>query len=116
MQSPRLNDGDLWIDHNDLVLVEGTEELAQCCEIVLGTNQGEWFLNPSLGIDFSKLNGKMINQEEAKEEIRKGLRQEIRIKTIDEITVNLDTKSRESLITFTATSEDGEVVSSGTGQ
>nr|WP_216855391.1 DUF2634 domain-containing protein [Paenibacillus alba] len=97
-----------------MVLLDGAEELAQCCEIVLGTNQGEWFLNPLLGIDFSKLNGKKISPEEAKEEIRKGLRQESRIKTVDEIRVELDTKSRESLITFKATSAEGQVITGGT--
>lgn len=115
MQSPQLINGDLLIEHNDLVLVDGTDELAQCCEIILGTNQGEWFLNPSLGIDFSRLNGKQISEEAVKEEIRKGLRQENRIRTIDSITVILNTKSRESQILFTATSEEGEVVQGGTG-
>lgn len=117
MQSPKLSgDGDLVIDDSgDLVMIDGADELGQCCRLVLGTNKGEWFLNPELGIDFSKLNGKRISEEAVKEQVRAGLRQEPRIATIDEINVQMDTAARQSLVTFRATAVTGEVVEGGTG-
>ncbi|WP_284641180.1 DUF2634 domain-containing protein [Paenibacillus silviterrae] len=115
MQSIKLVNGDLVIENNDLTLVEGIEELAQCCEIVLGTNRGEWFLNPQMGIRFDKLHGKQVSVEAAREEIRSGLRQEPRIQTVESIDVTLNTTARESSIAFTATSTEGEVINSGTG-
>ena len=115
MQSPKLLNGDLVIENGELLLIDGAEEIAQCCEIVLGTNKGEWFLNPQLGIDFNTLNNKAVSVEAVREQIRSGLRQEPRISTIEAINVQLDTKARQSSVTFRATATTGEVVQGGTG-
>ncbi len=96
-------------------MIDGPDEIAQSCKVVLGTNKGEWFLNPSLGIDFTKLNGKGISKDAVREQIRIGLRQEPRIQSIESIEVSLDTSLRESKITFTATSNSGEVVQDDVG-
>ncbi|KEQ22883.1 contractile injection system sheath initiator [Paenibacillus tyrfis] len=113
MQSPKLINGDLVFENYELVMVEEVEELAQCCEIVLGTNRGEWFLNPSMGIDFKKVTGKHISLEAAKQQIREGLRQESRISSVDEIIVRPDDKRRTCDVSFVAYSTDGERINMG---
>lgn len=110
MQSPKLLNGDLVIDNGELVLIDGPEELTQCCEILLGTNQGEWFLNPQIGINFSKMNGKDITEETIRQQIKKGLRQEPRIQSVDQIDVQLDKKNRVSSVSFLASGTNGEVI------
>lgn len=115
MFAPKLINGDLVIEDGELLMVEGAAEIAQCCEIIIGTNKGEWFLNPGLGIEFSKLHGKNVTEEAVREQIRAGLRQEPRIDTVESIAVVLDNRTRESKVTFVATSTNGEVVEGGTG-
>ncbi|NQX67988.1 DUF2634 domain-containing protein [Paenibacillus alba] len=116
MQSLKLTNGDLTIENNDIVLIDGGDELAQCCEIILGTKKQEWFLNPTFGIDFDQLNGKNVSKEAAREQVRIGLRQEPRIATIETIDINLDTKTRQSEVNFKAMGTSGEVAEGGTGQ
>lgn len=109
MFSLRLKDGDLVISGGDLELVEDIEEIAQCVEVVLGTNKNEWFLNPELGIDYSKVVDKST-ETQARNEIILGIAQEPRIDTINELTVTDDRKNRKRAINFKATSVEGEEV------
>jgi hypothetical protein len=109
MQSPKLVNGDIVFDDNgDLVMVEGAEEVAQCCEIALGTNINEWFLNPDMGIKFSAFQGKDVSEEEMREQIRHGLFQEPRIKTVESIEFARNEKARTLLIQFVVTTNEGE--------
>jgi len=111
MQSFKLIDGDLAFDSTgDLVMIDGPEELAQCCEISLGTNGGEWFLNPDMGIDFSLFLGKNLNQEQMRDEITRGLLQDDRIASVEEVTFNPNGTTRVQEITFRATAVTGEVI------
>jgi len=110
MQSLKLSEtGDILMSASgNLVMVEGTEEIAQCCHIGIGTNKGEWFLNPDMGITFSKFLGKQINEEEMREELTQGLMQEERIQSVDLINFTAEKNSRTLLVTFDATSTEGE--------
>ena len=110
MQSLKLSEtGDILMSASgNLVMVEGTEEIAQCCHIGTGTNKGEWFLNPDMGITFSKFLGKQINEEEMREELTQGLMQEERIQSVDLIKFTVEKNSRTLLVTFDATSTEGE--------
>ena len=112
MQSLKLSEtGDLLMNvAGDLVVVDGTEEVAQCCHIGIGTNKGEWFLNPDMGITFSKFLGKQLNEEDMRDELIQGLMQEERIQSVDLIKFAIDAKSRTLLVTFDATSTGGERV------
>ncbi|MFE0394759.1 DUF2634 domain-containing protein [Paenibacillus lactis] len=110
MQSLLLTNGDLVFDGDELVMVDGPDEQAQCIRITLGTNKNEWFLDPDLGISFERFLGKNLSQEEMIEELREGLHQLEFIDTVDDITITQDTRSRKQLITFTATTMDGEVI------
>ncbi|ETT58173.1 DUF2634 domain-containing protein [Paenibacillus sp. FSL H8-0457] len=110
MQSLRLSAGDLVLDGDDLVMVDGAAEQAQCVRITLGTNKEEWFLDPDLGIRFETFLGKGLSQEEMIEELRQGIHQLDFIDTVDEISINQDSKTRKQLISFTATTTDGETL------
>ncbi|UVI28160.1 DUF2634 domain-containing protein [Paenibacillus spongiae] len=110
MQSLLLIDGDLVFEAGDLVMIEGPAEQAQCVRITLGTNKGEWFLDPDLGIDFKLFLGKNLNREEMIEELREGLHQLDFISTVEDIEINQDHTTRRQLISFTATTINGETL------
>lgn len=111
MQSLKLVNGDIQFDeHGELLLIEGDEELAQCCSIALGTNTGEWFLNPEMGIDFSLFLGKKVNEEVMRDELARGLLQEDRIESLDDATFDIDRFARKMTVSFTATGTNGEKV------
>jgi phage baseplate assembly protein W len=111
MQSLKLADGDLVFDENgELIMIDGAEEVAQCAELALGTNQGEWFLNPKMGIIFRAFLDKKQSEEEMREQIRQGLFQEPRIKTVETIEFTIDRKNRTIEISFQATADTGESI------
>ncbi|MNS91254.1 hypothetical protein D3C86_1721450 [compost metagenome] len=106
MESLRLDEtGDIQFE-----LIAGAEELAQCCRIGIGTNKGEWFLNPEAGITFGKFLGKQISEAEMLSELTQGLLQEGRIITVDAINFTINEKSRTMLVDFTAIGSEGEQI------
>lgn len=58
MKGFKLKDGDIEIVENKISMVSGNDLLRQTTETVLGTNKGEWVLNPDEGIKFSTILGK----------------------------------------------------------
>lgn len=56
-------------------MTSGNDLKRQTCETVIGTNNGEWFLNPDEGINFRAILGKSPNIDETRSEIQKGLLQ-----------------------------------------
>lgn len=111
MQSLKLVDGDLVFDESgELVMIDGAEEVAQCVELTLGTNQGEWLLNPEMGIKFRTFLDKNQSEEEMREQIRQGLFQEPRIKTVESIEFTIDRKNRTIEIRFQATADTGDPI------
>ncbi|TQR29384.1 DUF2634 domain-containing protein [Brevibacillus brevis] len=112
MQSLKLVNGDLEFDNSgDLVMIDGEEEVAQCVELTIGTNKGEWFLNPGMGIKFRAFLDKKQSEEEMREEIRQGLFQEPRIKTVESIDIIVDKKARTIEVRFVATAVTSETIS-----
>lgn len=112
MQSFKLTaDGDLEFDsRGDLVMVEGDEELAQCCRVAIGTNEGEWFLNPEIGLAFRLFLGKLASEEEMRNELTRALLQEERIENVDDVTFTVDRAARLLTVTFKATGTSGEII------
>ena len=111
MQSLKLADGDLIFSGDELVMISGPEELAQCVRLTLGTNRNEWFLDLDMGIDFSTFLGKYPNAEAMREELRAGIFQEPRVLTVDGVEILADTRTRKQALSFVATAEDGIVIS-----
>lgn len=107
MKDLLVNSGDLVISRNDLQLVSKGNLTAQKVRLNLGTNKGEWKLNPDLGINFKAILGqKHPNRDEILDTIRDGLRQVDESFRITEYT--FDTKGRHMVVTFTATNDSGE--------
>jgi phage baseplate assembly protein W len=111
MQSLKLDaSGDLVLLSGELQLVSGPDEIAQCCKLAVGTNKGEWVLDPEMGIDFARVTGKGVTEEEIRDELTAGVLQEPRIQTVDTVTVTFDRKNRTATADFTATAVNGDVI------
>lgn len=107
MESLKLEaDGDISFE-----MISGEAELAQCCRILLGTNKGEWFLNPDSGIDYALLTGKDLNETQLHDELTASLLQEDRIRSVDDVSFSIDTQRRTLSASFSATGVDGGSVS-----
>lgn len=111
MQSIQLIDGDFHFDDvGNIVVIDGTEEVAQCCAITLGTRAGEWFLNPELGIDFDMFLGKDFHEEAARDELIRALLTDERIESVEDTTFEINRQERTMSVSFVAIGVDGETV------
>jgi Protein of unknown function (DUF2634). len=110
MKDLKLHDGDLVFEKGDLAMVEGEDELRQTVYIGMQTNQGEWFLNPEIGIRHATFVGKKTNDEEMRAEIIRGAMQDERIQSVEDIMIDRDTRSRKLKATFRAVATSGESV------
>ncbi|MEK3963557.1 DUF2634 domain-containing protein [Paenibacillus sp. FSL H7-0323] len=111
MQSIKLDiSGDLVFLDGELQLISGPEEIAQCCTLAAGTNKGEWILDPEMGIDFKRITGKGVTEEEIRDELTSGVLQEPRIQSVDTVTVTFDRMKRTATADFTATAVNGDVI------
>ena len=109
MKTLGLIDGDMRFENGDFVMIDGPEEVAQCIEISLGTNLGEWFLNESAGTEHMRLLEK-TSDNEARAEVLRVLSQEERIETIESLTVATDKKQRKRTISYVVTLVDGNIL------
>lgn len=111
MQSLKLDDtGDLVILDGELQLVTGPEEIAQCCKLALGTAKGEWFLDPEIGIDFTRITGKGVTADEVRSEITDGILQEPRVQEVEDVQVSFDPVNRTVTANITAVAVNGDVI------
>lgn len=104
MKTLGLINGDLRFENNDFVMIEGSEEIAQCIEIELSTNLKEWFLNEDYGLDFMKVLGKSTD-DMARAEVARVIGNEERVSSIEELTITNDKRTRN--ISYIATLTDG---------
>lgn len=100
--------GDVKIEHGRIQMVDENELLRQTCQSVLGTNKGEWVLNPDEGIDFHALRGKQVDYEAIRGELLEGLRQVDESFLLDSFEHEL-TADRKLRIRFSATCSSGTV-------
>ena len=112
MKSFKLSiNGDIVISDGKIEMISGNELKRQTCETVVGTNNGEWFLNLDEGINHRAIVCKSPNQDEVRSEIQKGLLQVDGSLFITEF--NYAEEGRKSVIGFTA-SNGKEIVKGGT--
>lgn len=89
MKSPLLNaSGDIVIRNNDFVMLEGDEELAQCVRVTYKTDKGEYFLDPTFGLNKEPLLAKQFDEVEATDAIVEATGQEERIESVTNVTFN----------------------------
>ncbi|PDO11568.1 MAG: hypothetical protein BLM47_00050 [Candidatus Reconcilbacillus cellulovorans] len=110
MKDIKIVDGDIVFEKGDLAIVEGVDELRQTVYIGMQTNQGEWFLNPEIGIRHAAFVGKKPNDEEMRAEIIRGAMQDERIQSVEDIRIERDMKNRKLTATFRAVAVSGESI------
>lgn len=110
MKDLKLQDGDLVFEKGDLVMVEGADELRQTVYIGMQTNQGEWFLNPEVGIRHAAFVGKKSNDEEMRAEIIRGVQQDDRIQTVEDIEITHDMRNRKLIASFRGITAGGDSI------
>ncbi len=79
---------------NDLILVNGQEELRQNIENRLSVNQGEWFLNIGLGLAYKDIVGKGVSDRDIEFAVRECCLQDERVKEVREIKIKRNPKNR----------------------
>lgn len=67
--------GDIVINGGFIKMANDRDLIRQTVETVIGTNNGEWFLNEDEGIRFKAILNKSPNMDEVRSEIQKGLLQ-----------------------------------------
>lgn len=112
MKSFSLNENhDIDIKNNEIQLTEGSELTRQTAECTLNTKAGEWFLNDELGIEFNSILGKGVPDDEIiKNVILDGLRQVDETFRIDKLDTAYDSNTRKLTVNFTASTENGRVI------
>ncbi|QBL97925.1 hypothetical protein EauM23_00032 [Exiguobacterium phage vB_EauM-23] len=112
MKDLKFKNGDLILSGNDFQMVEGIDDVGQSVESTLGTNLGEFELEPELGIVYLNMVGKGIAEEDIQAEIFAGLSQEERIESVSEIEVDRDNTNRNTTVRFSAVTDTGETIES----
>jgi phage baseplate assembly protein W len=113
MKDIKLLGDDIAMDNGDFLFVEGPDELQQTVYIGMQTNQGEWFLNPNVGMRHSTFVGKKPNEEAMRAEVVRGATQDDRIRTVDEVQFVQDSSARKLSVTFKAAGTDGTTIEEG---
>lgn len=102
--------GDLQFDgQNNLRMVEGIEEQQQSLRLLLATNRGEWFLNPTHGLEYAEITGKDVTELRARAALLEAFRQEPRIERLLSFQFAFDRHARQAVIDFSVLM-DGQVV------
>lgn len=111
MKTLKIENGDLVFDsQGNLIMVEGQDEEVQAVERLLTTNTGEWFLNIEHGLDYSRIQGKNITDEQIRLAVMQALAQEERIAEVERIDIQRDNKNRTVGINFRCRMVSGEVL------
>lgn len=84
MKTFKIHNDDLVFDEqNNLVMVEGVDEVAQSIERTLTTNLNEWFLDIEFGLDYSAIIGKGKNIEDIRLSILDAIYQDERVSAVE---------------------------------
>lgn len=97
--------GDAVVDGNDIRLAYGTDLLTQKVRQVLGTNRGEWWLNPGEGIPVQKILKKNPNPAMVRDYVRSAVAQVD--KTLQVTRCDIATEGRVLKITFSVSGARG---------
>lgn len=89
MLSLMLNaEGDLIFDNlKNLVMIDGTAEIAQRLGLAIRTRAGEWFLDTSLGIPWFDILGNKGTEVKIQTEIKRVLLEDAAVKSVGAITL-----------------------------
>lgn len=99
------DNGDISLSGGQIELVSDLKLEEQTIRTVLGTNKGEWSLNPSEGIDFRQILGKGVTEDMARSQITSGIHQVNPNRNIENF--NYAAEKRHAVIDFTAREQNG---------
>ena len=108
MKTLKILNDDLVIESGDFVFLEDDNELLQSLERRLTTKFAEFFLEPSMGLDYESIHVKNPSDDEIRTAIGDCLSQDERIISVDEVNVTLNT-DRTATINFKATATTGTI-------
>jgi len=103
-----LQDGDIVLINNDVQLVVDNTEIIKRIEFILNVAKGEWFLNPSVGMDREPIFSKIFNDTRARDSIIESVGQVEEVETVDNIIfIRID---RTLLVTMDITLKTGDTL------
>jgi len=106
-----LVDGDLAFDlSRNIIFTQGDTEISQSLERVFTTNAGEWFLNAAHGLEYPRIQGKGITDENIQLAIIQAALQDQRVTEVLEINIEHDNVRRRVLINFLCHVNTGAVL------
>ena len=98
---------DLVVDGGDFVPAERQRQSEQDVACVMGTRQGEWFLNRREGMDFKVILQKNPDFDQVQDQVRRALRQVDETFVLQAYAPRLE--GRCLVIEFEAAAKDGKV-------
>ena len=100
--------GDVVMESGDISMIDGNNLLRQTVEKVIGTNNGEWFLNEDEGIDFRVILTKSPDRDAVRDEIADALLQVDTTFILQSFSMEI--VERTLKIKFSAVNGDGEEI------
>lgn len=105
-----VNDDIIFDDTGNIEMVEGEEAEKQALERLFTTNAGEWFLNVLHGLEYDKIQGKGIPDEQIRLAFMKAIAQEPNVEEIQDIIIEKNNQERITRITVRCKMKSGNVV------
>jgi hypothetical protein len=106
----KLTGGDLAIENDDLVLLDGVDAVAQHVTTSLKTFQGEWFLDTRIGFPyFDRVLGQKPRLNELEQLYREAILAVPGMLTIEDLNIDFDGATRLLSVSFRGTCTDGVI-------
>jgi len=106
----KLTGGDLAIENDDLVLVDGVDAVAQHVTTSLKTFQGEWFLDTRVGVPyFDRVLGQKPRLAELEQLYREAIIKVPGMLSIEDMNIDFDGTTRLLSVSFRGTCDDGVI-------
>lgn len=102
------DDGDLALENDDLVLLDGVDAIVQDVAVRLRTFKGEWFLDQRIGIPYlQQILGQKPRLMAIKAIYRAAILTTPGVTGVDDLQVTYDGKTRSISVSFTGQSTEG---------
>jgi hypothetical protein len=104
----KIEDNDIIFDaHNNLIMVDETDEQLQSIERIMTTNINEWFLDSEFGFDYSLIQTKQFNIELIRLGLIDAVLQDSRVIEVLNIDIEFINIERKIIINFEFITSEG---------
>ncbi|AVM69059.1 hypothetical protein C3V36_07285 [Lachnospiraceae bacterium oral taxon 500] len=100
MKDLQVKGNDLVLENGDFKIISGEDEILQSLERILTTRKGEWFLNEEIGLDYSELEKKEVDQELLRLSVIEAVLQEERVQEVLDLIIEWDRAKRALKLSF----------------